>query len=120
MPRVIKLGLGEVVSNWGQHGEVPAVFIEPAIDHSGEIGRTLMPHEQPQIRTGSVSEGGLIIEIHDVEGMKVVIDDMWSAIHAWQERHPEPLKCSDCMLIHGKSVCTMNCGPSLPARTIRS
>jgi hypothetical protein len=27
---------------------------------------------------------------------------------------PEALKCGDCMLIRGRSVCTMNCGPAVP------
>jgi hypothetical protein len=108
---IIKLGLGETVSNWGTHNGIPSVFIEPAVNHSGEVGRELRKDEQTHILPTSICDGGTIIEIHDMKGAEILIEDMRRAVWDWQEKHSEPLKCGDCMLIHGKSVCTMNCGP---------
>jgi (p)ppGpp synthase/HD superfamily hydrolase len=30
---------------------------------------------------------------------------------------PEEPRCSDCIIVRGRSVCTMNCGPCVPARS---
>jgi hypothetical protein len=112
--KVVQLGLGKVVCNWGTHGSVPAVFIEPVLGDPGQIGTRVKDGREPQITPDSVSDGAVVIEIHSEDGLKVLIEDLWTALHRHNAAHPEPLECMDCVLIHGKSICTMNCGPAVP------
>lgn len=111
--RIVRLGLGEVVSNWGMYGDKPAVFIEPVLGEAGKVGDYLPEGREPQIQKNSVTTDAIVIEIHDVQGAKVLIEDIQKAVWSYDEAHPEALRCGDCVLIHGKSVCTMNCGPSV-------
>lgn len=78
--KVIKLGLGQVVSNWGRHNGVPAVFIEPVIGGPGAIGATLSGDRETQIKNDSISDGGVVIEIHDIRGLHVLLEDFASAV----------------------------------------
>lgn len=76
---VIQIGLGKVVSNWGVHNGVPAVFIEPVLGNPGTVGEDIGENE-PQITKDSVSDGGIILEFHSEEGADVIIEDIQSAI----------------------------------------
>ena len=78
--KVIQLGLGKVVSNWGTHNGVPAVFIEPVLGEPGPVGDDLKGDREPQIVNHAVSDGGVIIEIHNPAGMKVLLEDFKSAV----------------------------------------
>jgi len=78
--KVIQLGLGKVISNYGTHNGVPSVFIEPVLADAGELGADLTGDREPQITKNSVSAGGLIIEIHEERGLKVLLEDFQSAL----------------------------------------
>lgn len=76
---IIRLGKGEVVSNWGSHNGVPAIFIEPA-KPSGDVGCEVCNGEQPHIHRDCVADGGIVIEIHDPAGFQIVVEDGYSAL----------------------------------------
>jgi|HubBroStandDraft_1064217.scaffolds.fasta_scaffold282356_2 hypothetical protein len=78
--RVVKLGLGIVVSNWGMSNGVPSVFLEPVLGEPGQNGQKVEDGREPQIKADSVSHGGIIFELHDPVGVEVFIEDLRSAI----------------------------------------
>jgi len=77
--KVIKLGLGEVVTNWGTHNGVPAVFIEPVLGDAGDVGEQVSGNRESQIKNDSVSDGSVVIEIHNIRGLHVLLEDFASA-----------------------------------------
>lgn len=80
--KVIHLGLGKVVSNYGTHFGTPCVFIEPVKGDAGEVGQKVEAGREPQITSDSVSEGGVILVLHNPDGAEVVIEDIRSALGA--------------------------------------
>lgn len=80
--KVIHVGRGEVVSNWGTYEGSPAVFIEPVVGNAGTIGEKVTEGVQPQIVNDGVSDGGVVIVIHDKAGLDVLLEDFASAIGA--------------------------------------
>jgi len=72
--KVVRIGLGEVTSNWGTFDGLPALFLEP-ISPAGKVGE-LAPGEQKN----SVVPGSVILQFHGTGGGEVVISDIQSCI----------------------------------------
>lgn len=80
MANIIKIGLGNYVTNHGTYDGFPALFIEPVVGDGGTTGAKLKHGEQPHIKLDAISDAGTVIIFAGVEGAKVVLDDMQSAI----------------------------------------
>jgi len=78
--KVVHLGLGKVVSNYGTHFGVPSVFIEPVRGDAGPVGEKVEDGREPQITKDSISDGGVILVLHSKDGADVVIDDIRKAL----------------------------------------
>jgi hypothetical protein len=78
--RIVHLGQGGVVSNWGTYHGLPCVFIEPVVSTPGIVGEKVPDGAEPQITKTSVSSGGIVFVIHNPEGAKVVMEDFQSAL----------------------------------------
>lgn len=76
MARIIRIGLGEVISNWGTSNGKPAVIIEPA-NKPGPVG-----HRGPGSNDDPLHEDAVVLEIHAPEGLEVLVDDMRKALEA--------------------------------------
>ena len=77
--KVIELGLGEVVSNYGTYEGKPAVFLEPVKTlgfPNGEPGTTA-----PDTPKDAVADGTVILRIHSSEGAHVIMEDLVSAMN---------------------------------------
>jgi len=80
--KVIHVGQGKVVSNFGTHYGTPCVFIEPVVGDAGPVGQKVKEGREPQITKDSISEGGIILCFHSPEGAAVIIEDIQSALSA--------------------------------------
>lgn len=72
--KVVRFGLGEVVSNFGTFGGHPAVFIEP-VEPIGPVGSP-----GPDMAKDSVVSGGLILQFLKEDGADILIEDILSAL----------------------------------------
>lgn len=75
--KVVRIGLGEVVSNWGTYEGIPALFIEPAT-RAGIVGEKEFPDSE-EIKT-DVRDGGIILQFHNANGADILIEDINSAL----------------------------------------
>jgi hypothetical protein len=73
--KLVRIGMGEVVSQLGLSNGCPCVIIEP-VPVSGEVG-TPGPDE---MNRGPVHEDGLVLEIHTVKGAEILIEDLQKVI----------------------------------------
>lgn len=71
--KVVRLGRGEIVSNYGTYNGSPAVFLEPA-DTPGKVGENAQGYEKNELRAGSV-----VIVLDDLSGADVLMEDLNSA-----------------------------------------
>jgi hypothetical protein len=78
--KIVHLGKGAVVSNWGTYGGLPAVFIERVLADPGTVGDLVKGETEPQIANDKVTDDGLILVLHNPEGAAIVIEDLQSAI----------------------------------------
>jgi hypothetical protein len=76
--KVIRIGLGEVVSNWGTYEGQYAVFLEPVAEH-GIPGEEAPAH---LTAADSVKDESTIIQFYSQEGARVLIEDIQSALNA--------------------------------------
>ncbi len=72
--KVVQLGLGLVISNWGTYKGKPAVFLEPA-ETPGNVGDLA-----PVSPTDSVLPGSVILQFHGDSGAKVLLEDIFEAL----------------------------------------
>ena len=79
--RVIHLGRGKVVSNYGTYFGTPSIFLEPVIGEAGPVGQVLRPDEEPQISDHAVSSGGIILCFHSPDGASIILEDIQSALN---------------------------------------
>lgn len=86
--RIIRIGLGEVVSNWGTYHGKPALFIEPVLGKPQSPGVHVTEGIEPQICKDFVSDGGTVLVFHDRSGAEVIIEDINSALSS------EPIESS--------------------------
>jgi len=88
--KVIHIGQGKVVSNFGTHYGTPGVFIEPVLGDAGPVGQKVGDGREPQITKDSISEGGVILCFHSPEGASVIIEDIQSALTIQRESAVTP------------------------------
>jgi hypothetical protein len=69
--KIIKVGLGEIVSTPGISNGKPALIIEPA-NKPGVVGYDA---GQPELH-----EDAIVLEIHAAEGVEVLVDDIRKAL----------------------------------------
>lgn len=74
--KTIRVGLGEIVSNFGTSNGKPALIIEPAL-RAGPIG-----HNAPESNDDPLHEDAIIFEIHDAGGVEVLVDDLRKALES--------------------------------------
>lgn len=77
---VIEIGVGKVVSNWGEYEGHPAIFIEPVVGEPGVPGEQLGDGRESQIRKDAVSDGGTVLVFKGLRGAEVLIEDIQSAL----------------------------------------
>lgn len=75
--KVVKFGLGEVVSNWGTYEGMPCVFLEPA-DAPGAIGDVAAGYSG--IGENPLRPGTVVLQFHKREGVKILLEDIHTAI----------------------------------------
>jgi hypothetical protein len=73
--KVIEIGLGEVVSNWGTYEGKPALFIEP-VTVAGVVGQHAPDGPKHEVQPNST-----IIRFHSPAGALVLMEDMLTAIN---------------------------------------
>lgn len=83
--RIVRFGLGQVVSNWGTYEGKPAVFIEPVLGEPGVCGDDLLGDREPQIlgktEVGPLSDGAIVLVLDgDIRGAEVLLEDIHSAM----------------------------------------
>jgi hypothetical protein len=73
--KVIEIGLGQVVSNWGTYEGKPALFIEP-VPVAGKVGQ-----QGPELPKHELTPNSTIIRFHSAKGANVIMEDILSAIN---------------------------------------
>jgi hypothetical protein len=77
--RVIEIGKGEVVSNYGTYEGKPAVFLEPVSSLGIPAGKC--GEAAPDSPKDGVAPGTVILRIHDSAGAHVIMEDLVSAMN---------------------------------------
>lgn len=99
--KVIDLGLGKWVSNFGTYLGNPAVFIEPA-EVAGEVGAKVPEASEPTIKANDVRDDGIILVIHDPRGARVIIEDLMAAIGDGSDEETPQVIFFSCTLTRGR------------------
>lgn len=80
MTKIIDIGVGKVVSNWGTYDGFPALFIEPVLGEPGRSGDDIECGREPQIVKNAISDGGTVLVFRGLRGAQVIIEDIQSAL----------------------------------------
>jgi hypothetical protein len=72
--KIIRLGIGEVVSNWGTSNGFPALIIEP-VDEKGVVGC-----RAPGENSDPLHPEAIVFEIHSTPGVQILLEDIHSAL----------------------------------------
>lgn len=74
--KIIRFGLGEVISDQATVGEIPAVTLEPSTEQPGVVGE-----RGPDLPLTELREGSVVLEFHGSSGAKVLIEDIALALN---------------------------------------
>jgi hypothetical protein len=82
--QTIIIGAGKIVSSCGTSNGYPAVILENAKDSGGIVGAYA-----PKEKYEKLEEDSVILEIHDISGLQVILENAQLAIenHADQPQH---------------------------------